>query len=144
MRTILRGTNVDELLSVDREVEHLVTFNRGKRIAANLSSLWEEHGQYLGARRALDAALAEDQILSGGEDLTGTHVMTIHKSKGKQFDAVIIFGCRHSSPLVWPNDPLPYPRSRKILRVAITRARVHTLVLREAYPACPILSQYKL
>lgn len=144
IRTMLRGADVKELLSVDREVEHLVTFNRGKRIAANLSSLWEKHGQYLGARRALDDALAEDQILSGGDDLTGIHVMTIHKSKGKQFDAVIIFECQRSSPLVWRNDPPPYPRSRKILRVAITRARIHTLVLREAYPACPILSKYKL
>jgi DNA helicase II / ATP-dependent DNA helicase PcrA len=144
LRGMLRDTSVKELVSVDRDLEYLVAFNRGKRIASNLSSLWEEHGQYVGARRALDAALAEDQILSGVEELSGIHVMTMHKPKGKQFDAVIIFQCDHSSPLVWRNDPAPYRRSRKILRVAITRARIHTLILRQAFPACPILAQYNL
>ena len=98
----------------------------------------------------MDAALAEDQILSGIEDLTGIHVMTIHRSKGKQFDGVIILreGQRGangwSSSLVWRGDQSPYPRSRKILRVAITRAMKHVLILDPFFPKCPILSDHKL
>jgi DNA helicase-2/ATP-dependent DNA helicase PcrA len=131
-------------MAVDRDLQYLMAFNRGKRIASGLSSAWEEHGNYSSARKVLDAALAEDQILSGGEDLLGIHVMTMHKAKGKEFDAVIIFRCEHSSPFVWPRDPEPYRKSRKVLRVAITRARIHTMILNQAFPRCPILSRHQL
>lgn len=144
VRRMLRDTRVPELLRVDQDLEYLIAFNRGKRIASGLSSMWENRGDYSFARQVLDEALAQDQILSGIEDLSGIHVMTMHKSKGKQFDAVIIFRCEHSSPFVWRNDPEPYRKSRKVLRVAITRARFHTLILSQAFPGCPILSQHKL
>ncbi|MBI2999331.1 MAG: ATP-dependent helicase [Deltaproteobacteria bacterium] len=144
LRGMLRDTGVAELLAVDRDLQYLMAFNRGKRIASGLSSVWEDGGDYSSAREVLDAALAQDQILSGGEDLSGIHVMTMHKSKGKQFDAVIIFRSAYAAPFAWPRDPQPYRRSRKILRVAITRARVHTMILNEAFPSCPILSQHKL
>lgn len=143
LRQLLRATNVRELLKVDYDLQYLMAFNRGRSIASGLSSLWENTGTYSSARNVLDAALAEDQILSGNEDLSGIHVMSIHKSKGKQFDAVIIFRSEYF-PFTWRGDPHPYHRSRKILRVAITRARVHTLILNEISSNCPILSQYRL
>jgi DNA helicase-2/ATP-dependent DNA helicase PcrA len=102
--------------------------------------MWSEFHCYLNARDALQSALAEDQILAGIEDLSGIHVMTIHKSKGKQFDGVIILregrrtGARSwASSFVWRDDKPPYLRSRKILRVAITRARKHVLFLNPVY-----------
>jgi DNA helicase II / ATP-dependent DNA helicase PcrA len=144
VRNMLRESSVPELVTVDRDLQYLITFNRGKRIASGLASAWETYGQYSSARQILDAALAEDQILSGGEDLSGIHVMTMHKAKGKQFDGVIIFRCEHSSPFTWPRDTAPHKKSRKVLHVAITRARIHTLILNQAFPKCPILSQHKL
>ena len=109
------------ILSIAGDLNYLIAFNRGKRIAANLSDMWMEEGAYVRAREALDNALMEDQLLSGVDDLRGIHVMTIHKSKGKQFDAVIIVRegqaigpHQWQSTLVWRDDPAPYIRSRKI------------------------------
>ncbi|PNG03619.1 hypothetical protein CXL00_20875 [Stutzerimonas stutzeri] len=91
------------------------------------------------------------QLLADGNDTQGIHVMTIHKSKGKQFDAVILV--RESirlganvfrSSLVWRGDEAPYDRSRKILRVGITRARRYVLMLEPTFPACPIMSEHRL
>lgn len=144
LRGMLRDTEVTELLKVDQDLQYLMAFNRGKRIASGLSSIWEDLGNYSFARQILDAALAEDQILSGSEDLSGIHIMTMHKAKGKQFDAVIIFRSTHTAPFNWPKDLQPYRKSRKVLRVAITRAHIHTMILNEAFPSCPILSQHKL
>jgi ATP-dependent DNA helicase UvrD/PcrA len=144
LRSMLRSTGVSELLAIDQDLQYLMAFNRGKRIASGLSIAWEDRGNYSSARQVLDAALAEDQILSGGENVSGIHVMTMHKSKGKQFDAVIIFRSAYSAPFTWPRDPYPYRKSRKILHVAITRASVHTMILNEAFPRCPILSQHRL
>ena len=141
---MVRQTNDDELKKIDQSLQYLITFNRGKRIASGLSSLWLEHGNYSSARQVLDDALAQDQILSGIKDLSGIHVMNMHKSKGKQFDAVIIFRCEYISPFVWRGDSPPYRKSRKVLRVAITRARFHTMILNQAHPDCPIISQYHL
>lgn len=132
------------LASIAEALDYLVAFNRGQRIAKNLSELWLTHGTYIGAREALDDALAQEQLFSGNDQLHGIHVMNMHKCKGKQFDGVVLYRERYNSPFVWKNDPAPYPKSRKVLHVAITRARAHVLVLNEAFSQCPIIGPHTL
>lgn len=149
--TLLRMSGHADLARAADQVAHVVSFNRGKRFLRALSAIWVQRGEYADACEALNVAIAEDQILGGTEDVSGIHLMTIHKSKGKQFDAVIIvregrhMGLKRlESSLIWRDDPQPYVRSRKILRVAITRARSHVLILDPHYPKCPILSPHIL
>ena len=135
---------------VATHLDYLVAFNRGKRISAGLSASWEKTSSYVRAREVLDIALAEDLILDGIDDPDGIQVMTIHKSKGKQFDGVIVLrGERHDgkqmvSNFTWRDDNPPYRRSRKILMVAVTRAKVHTMMVQQAWPYCPIMSNHSL
>lgn len=151
IKRLLRTSTQVEISRIAGDLDYLIAFNRGKRIAANLSDMWMEEGAYVRAREALDNALMEDQLLTGVDDLRGIHVMTIHKSKGKQFDAVIIVRegqaigpHQWQSTLVWRDDPAPYIRSRKILRVGITRAKSHVLLLEPLYPSYPILTPHIL
>lgn len=151
VKRLLRESDQAEISRIASDLDYLIAFNRGKRIAANLSAMWMGEGAYVRAREALDIALVEDQLLAGVDDLRGVHVMTIHKSKGKQFDAVIIvregqrLGANQwQSTLVWRDDPAPYHRSRKILRVGITRAKSRVLMLEPFYPVCPILTPHVL
>lgn len=51
---------------------------------------------------------------------------------------------RHTYASILVNAGAPYYRSRKILRVAVTRAKVHTLLLGPIFPDCPILAGHKL
>lgn len=145
VRDLIRGNLNSNIQELARDLDYLIAFNRGKRISALLSDLWVNKGAYLGAREALQAAILEDNILAGTEDLTGIHVMTIHRSKGKQFDGVVVFGYSNRvangwmSSLVWRDDPFPHNRSRRILRVGLTRAISHVLILHPPYPKCPIL-----
>jgi DNA helicase II / ATP-dependent DNA helicase PcrA len=133
-----------------QHLDYLVAFNRGKRIGASLRASWELAGSYLKARDALDNALAQDLILDGVDDPDGIQVMTIHKAKGKQFDGVIVLrrethnGQQLISNFVWRGDAPPYRRSRKILMVAVTRAKVHTMLVQQVWPGCPIMDTYKL
>lgn len=143
-RRMLRNAGANQLQEIAKDAEQLVAFQRGRRIAAALTDLWQTEGAYKNARRALDEAIAEDQLLSGGNDLKGIHVMTIHKSKGKEFDVAIIFDDPHSSPLLSPQDVPPHLRSRKLLRVGITRARHHVLMLCDAYNPTAILQHHRL
>lgn len=147
----IRDCGDRDIASISGLLDYLVAFKRGRRIAAALSALWTETGTYARARQALDTALAQEALLAGMEDLTGIHVMTIHRSKGKQFDAVIIYRRnvpigpnRWQSSLVWRDDHAPYTRSRKILRVGLTRARKHVLILEPIFPQCPLLRGHRL
>jgi DNA helicase-2/ATP-dependent DNA helicase PcrA len=84
------------------------------------------------------------------DDPDGIQVMTIHKSKSKQFDGVIVLrrerhgGANLVSNFVWRDDHPPFRRSRKILMVAVTRARVHTMMVQQIWPQCPIMSRHDL
>jgi len=146
----LRATQQAELVRVASQLDFLVAFRRGHRISAGLASEWLRDGAYTNARVALDQALAQEQILDGVEALSGLQVMNIHKAKGKQFDGVIIVrearrtGTGVESSFIWRGDDHPYPKSRRVLRVGITRAKVHTLIINPLWPPCPLLKGHQL
>lgn len=150
VKNALRAANQGELTRVADQLDFLVAFRRGHRISAALASEWLHDGAYTHARAALDQALAQEQILDGVESPAGLQVMNFHKAKGKQFDGVIIVrearrtGPTVESSFVWRGDTAPYLKSRRVLRVGITRAKFHTLILDPLWPACPILSGHKL
>lgn len=143
-RRRLSACEAKPLAEIADYAEQLVAFQRGQRIARALSDLWQMRGNYQGARIVLDDAIAADQLLSGGNDLGGIHVMTAHKSKGKEFDAVVILDDPNSCPLLLTNDAAPYRRSRKLARVAITRARHHVLMLTDASRPSLLLDGHRL
>lgn len=150
VKTSLRTSGQSELLRVADQLDYLVAFRRGHRISAAWAAEWIRDGQYTNARGALDQALAQQQILDGIEATPGLQVMNIHKAKGKQFDGVIIVreAKRNAqgvqSSFVWRDDDPPYPKSRRLLRVGITRARTHLLILNPLWPICPLLKGQRL
>lgn len=143
-RRLLADCRAKPLAEIAGYAEQLVAFQRGQRIARALAELWQSRGDYQGARVVLDGAIAAEQLLSGGNDLGGIHVMTAHKSKGKEFDAVVIFDDPNSCPLIYCREPVPYRRSRKLARVAITRARHHVLILTDASRPSLLLDGHRL
>jgi DNA helicase II / ATP-dependent DNA helicase PcrA len=150
VKRALRATGQAELLRVAAQLDYLVAFQRGHRISAGLASEWLRDGAYSKAQAVLDNALAQEQILDGVDTPSGLQVMNFHKSKGKQFDAVIVvreaqrWGKDLTSSFVWRGDDAPYPKSRRVLRVGITRAQCHTLVLDPLWPPCPLLDGHRL
>ena len=140
----MRQAGDDSFKTMASSLEYLVAFARGQRVSDSLSSLWLEHGSYANAREALDAALAQDQLLSSRERADGIYVMNMHKCKGKQFDGVVLYRQQHHSPFVWRQEPSPQGSSRRLLHMAITRARSHVLILDEATSKCPILHPHVL
>jgi DNA helicase II / ATP-dependent DNA helicase PcrA len=151
VKRTLRDTTHADLVRAAEQLDYMVAFQRGHRISSGLSDQWLRDGAYSRARDALDLALTQEQILDGSEAIHGTHVMNVHKSKGKQFDGVILV--RQSRPIgagkwassfVWRDDQAPYERSRRIVRVGASRARHCLVVLDPHFPACPLLRGHKL
>jgi DNA helicase-2/ATP-dependent DNA helicase PcrA len=150
VKHVLRSTSQAELARAAGQLDFLVAFQRGHRIAAALADEWLRNGAYTRARFALDNALAQEQILDGIESPTGLQVMNIHKAKGKQFDGVILVrelrhtGAKPESAFIWRQDVEPYVKSRRLVRVGVTRARRKLLILTPVWPPCPLLGAYKL
>lgn len=145
IRNRLYASNVRELKLVAGLVVYLMAFNRGRRITDSLSDAWLRTGSYQGARALIEAAIAQDQLVGGDGDLEGINVMTIHKSKGKEFDGVVIVHIGNNiSPLCPDWEKPPYTKSRKLFRVGVTRARHDTLILTDAYSPCVLLNGHDL
>ncbi len=143
IRYLLRENGDARFKEVDYSVQYLMAFNRGQIIASSLSDLWLSHGSYVNARIAIDTALTQEQLMSDDNDVSGLHVMTMHKSKGKQFDGVIIFHEENISPLTTYRDEEPYLKSKKLLRVSVTRASKQVLFLTGVVSPPAILNGYQ-
>ena len=145
VRRMFEASGAAELQLVARQVIYLMGFNRGRRIGDALAEVWQRRGSYVGARVLIESAITEDQIIGSDGGLSGTNVMTIHKSKGKEFDGVIILHLGNNiSPLSPDYEQAPHTKSRRLLRVGITRAKQHVLMLTDAYSPSPLLKGHGL
>jgi len=142
VRDALLASKNKALIEVADAVRYLFTFNRGKSISTGLVEAWEVNGKYFNAGDIVESALTVEQLHSDTEDVSGLHVMTMHKSKGKQFDGVIILHEDRMCPLVSHYDSAPFTKSKKLLRVSVTRASKHVLFLTGVYKPPKILDGY--
>ena len=103
----------------------------------SLDELWRENGSYVGATEAVANALTQEHFSMSTRKWSGVNVMTIHKSKGKEFDAVIVYEGRYQNRII----SKPERREQAILnlRVAVTRAKEHTYILTPDDDPCSLL-----
>lgn len=127
-RTGLKGSS--ELDELARKVRLVRLLNATSAVAWALSDTWNGTAGYTGAVDSVRTALATEVVDVQQPDQAPVHVMTMHKSKGKEFDAVVIIEGHHM-PLL---DPVQGSKAqqadRRLLRVAITRARHRVVILR--------------
>lgn len=109
-------------------------FRATDTLSAGLQQLWLRQGNYLGASSWLRRAIERERLSEGYRPVSGCVLMNMHKSKGKEFDGVLIVEWRYP-PLI--QDGREEEQSRRLLRVAITRAR-HRVVLVRPYGATPL------
>jgi len=135
-RSALKGST--ELNELATKVRLIRLLNATGAVAWALSGTWNGANGYVGAVDAVRTALAAEAVDVQQPDDAPVHVMTMHKSKGKEFDAVVIVEGRHDMPLL---DPAPGSKAqeadRRLLRVAITRAR-HLVIMIRPVTASPL------
>lgn len=129
----LLGTNSDLL----KDARHLRLLQRGSQLYAALDILWRENGSYIGATEAVANALTQEHFSMSTRKWSGVNVMTIHKSKGKEFDAVIVYEGRYQNRII--SKPERREQATLNLRVAVTRAKEHTYILTPNDDPCSLL-----
>lgn len=131
-RTALRTmSKIAALTEIQRQVRLVRLFRATDALGQGLADSWVANGAYAGATILVKKVLDQERLISTEQDPQGVLVMNIHKSKGKEFDGVVVvegafksffFDVRQENP--------PFPQARRLLRVAITRARSRVAIVR--------------
>ncbi|MFJ1618252.1 3'-5' exonuclease [Streptomyces sp. NPDC088251] len=93
---------------------------------------------YTDAAGAVRRALGNESLVGSQQESADVSLMSMHRSKGKEFDSVVIVEGIYSSKLLeaqW--DAKRTDEARRLLRVTITRAR-HTVVFVRPDDALPL------
>jgi DNA helicase-2/ATP-dependent DNA helicase PcrA len=121
---------IGALAELYREVRLVKLFRATDALASALAERWSTSGSYLGASQQVKRILDQEKLVSAERDPHGCMLMNIHKSKGKEFDAVVLVEGQHKSPFFGGDEEPPHERSRRLLRVALTRARTLVTIIR--------------
>jgi DNA helicase-2/ATP-dependent DNA helicase PcrA len=125
-------TGHDDLRDIAVQAGMVRLSKAGDPIAMALSELWARTATYSGAVERVTAILDQQRLVGADRPPRGCILMTIHKSKGKEFDAVVIVEGYRGGALLNEDEAPKFENSRRVLRVGITRARHAVRILRPA------------
>ncbi|MEZ4271521.1 MAG: ATP-binding domain-containing protein, partial [Myxococcota bacterium] len=121
-RNILNGVSQFKDLYQDSRAVRL--FRATEALGVGLSGLFLRNGSYMGAVALVRKLLDRERLLGARRADSGCVLMNMHKSKGKEFDAVVLVEGAYAGRFFDEKyEQPPFPRSRRLLRVALTRAR---------------------
>lgn len=130
VRRMFRGSSADALVRVAEDARFLRLLHRGSALRTSLGGLWKSQGHYGGAEQAVRDALLQEHFAAAQSKARGIHVMTMHKSKGKEFHEVIIFEGQYQGRLMKQSqDAKQVAQDRLTLLVAVTRAMRRATIL---------------
>jgi DNA helicase-2/ATP-dependent DNA helicase PcrA len=140
IRQLVSSSAADTVQKVAADARYLRLLHKGAVLRASLSDLWKRNGDYSGAVILVRDALLQEHFSASVKEWNGVHVMTIHKSKGKEFDEVIVYEGSHQGRFIRANaDDKALAQARLTLRVAVTRAMKRSTILTPKHDVCPFL-----
>jgi DNA helicase II / ATP-dependent DNA helicase PcrA len=140
IRRLIDGAAHEKLKLLADDARFIRLLNRGNQLRENLAARWRAGGSYAGVREIVSGALLQEHFSASTRAWTGVNVMTVHKSKGKEFDEVIVFEGSRSGRLLRDNaNARDLEQARLALRVAVTRARVRTTILTPSWARSVLL-----
>jgi DNA helicase-2/ATP-dependent DNA helicase PcrA len=123
--------DVPALNELFREVRFVRLFRATDALAAGLAERWLRSANYAGASDQVRRILEQERLVAAERDPQGCILMNIHKAKGKEFDGVVLVeGAFKSGFFDERTEQAPFERSRRVLRVGLTRARTLVTIVR--------------
>lgn len=140
VRELLLKSNHDIWRSIGGDALFIRLLNKGKYLREELSQIWRQNNSYKGAGSLVKKALEREYFEAPRRKWQGVLVMTLHKSKGKEFDEVIIVeGDRNGRIIRNPQNEKELKQSLYVLRVGVTRAKKRVTILTPSRNPCPVL-----
>jgi DNA helicase II / ATP-dependent DNA helicase PcrA len=122
--------DIGALNELFRHVRLVRLFRATDALASGLAELWLSSGTYAGATKLVKSILEQERLIAADRDPEGCILMNIHKAKGKEFDGVVLVEGAYKATFFDEREKPLYPQSRRLLRVAITRARTLVTIIR--------------
>jgi len=119
----------DSLKPIIENIEKCNLFKKGSKIATQANELYFKNGNYSGLKKVFLKLSIESKIYDFYQYNNNVTIMTMHKSKGREFDGVIIFDGQYNHSINLREDDPNLSRTRTLVRVAITRARHYVSIL---------------
>jgi DNA helicase-2/ATP-dependent DNA helicase PcrA len=139
VRKLFQDCKQDMLRNVYEDARFIRLLNKGAVLSERLAEMWRLGQHYGGAQRAIEDALIQEHFSMSNRLFKGVFVMNIHKSKGKEFDEVIIWEELYK-PFVRPeSNEQRIEQDRLLFRVAATRARNFTTFMTPSSAPCILL-----
>ncbi len=128
------------LVDLREDARYVRLLHKGSHLRETLNQLWRRHGCYYEASKAFQEVMRQESFSISVRKTSGINIMTIHKSKGKQFNEVFLFEGFHRGRFVrQPEIEKSINQSRLTLRVGITRAMQKATILSPSNKPCEIL-----
>lgn len=150
LRDALENSNDGRLKDAGQSTRFLRLLDRNVDLRSLLMNDWQANGRYANAFRLVSEAFVQEHFALGKKPESGVVVMNIHKSKGKEFDEVIIFD-GFSTVLQGKITSGAYSRicfgnavnddTTQNFRVAVTRARQNTTIVTPQHIPCALLAK---
>jgi DNA helicase-2/ATP-dependent DNA helicase PcrA len=128
-RNRLQGTN--ELEEVRKSAQLLRLLRATDSLAWSLIECWDGQSAYVGAVDMVHAVLTTQLTDLDTVGRSPTSLMSMHRSKGKEFEIVIIVEDQYQGRLLdasW--DDARIQANRRLLRVGISRAKQRVILIR--------------
>jgi ATP-dependent DNA helicase UvrD/PcrA len=109
-----------ELKEIKKLMDIVNPFRSDDFIVHAANELCSKDGSYQGLKALLVRRVSQRRMSDSYRSSDGVVVMTMHKSKGKEYDGVILFHEPLQHSLLLPGDE---EENRRLIKVAITRAR---------------------
>jgi DNA helicase-2/ATP-dependent DNA helicase PcrA len=124
--------DIPALSELFREVRLVRLFKATDALASGLGERWLASSSYAGASDLVKRVLEQERLVAAERDSqSGCILMNMHKAKGKEFDGVVLVeGAFKSSFFDVRTEQSPFERSRRLLRVGLTRARTLVTIVR--------------
>ena len=137
---LFNDLNSDALKNIREDARYVRLLHKGSSLRESLNVSWREYGCYHNAKKKFQDAIQQENLSSTVKKHSGVYIMTIHKSKGKQFNEVFLFEGFYKGRFVrQPNDEKNINQSRLALRVGVTRAMSRATILSPSRKQCEIL-----
>ena len=130
VRRLLESSPAGCILRVAEDARFVRLLTRGTGLRDQLAELWRDRHAYRGALDCVQNALRQEHFSAALHDPAGIQVMTIHKSKGKEFDEVFVFeGFKQGKIVRTGANKKEIAQARLSLRVAVTPARKRATIM---------------
>lgn len=134
---IIEESSEKSLKNIASDAKFFKLLHKGSTLNSELGKLWKQNHNFIGAKDVVRNSLTQEHFSNSTKVWKGVCVMTIHKSKGKEFDEVIIYEGPFKGRFVY--DASKLDQSRINLRVAVTRARRKAIIFTPKGKNCCLL-----